>query len=63
MVKGDISSFEPYRTKFNKALVKQLGSTLAEYYFLNSVEIKDDYNRYKINLDKDYITIEPSAQP
>ena len=62
MVKGDISSFEPYRTKFNQALIKQLGSTLAEYYFLNSVEIKDDYNRYKINLDKDFITIEPYAQ-
>jgi len=62
MVKGDISSFEPYRTKFNQALARQLGHTLAEHYYLNSVEIKDDYNRYKINLDKDYITIEPSAQ-
>lgn len=61
MVKGNIGSFEPYRSKLNKALVNQLGPNLAEYYFLVSVEIKDDYNRYKINLDKDYITIEPPA--
>ncbi len=62
MVKGNISSFEPYRTKLNQALIKQLGANLAEYYILNSVEIKDDYNRYKINLDKEYITIEPSKR-
>lgn len=61
MVKGNISSFEPYRSKFNAALAKQLGSSLAEHYFLTSVEIKDDYNRYKINLDKNYITIEPAV--
>lgn len=63
MVKGNISSFEPYRSKFNGALARQLGPTLAEHYFLTSVEIKDDYNRYKINLDKEYITIEPPVNP
>lgn len=62
MVKGNISSFEPYRSKLNAALVRQLGSSLAEHYLLTKVEIKDDYNRYKINLDREYITIEPPAQ-
>lgn len=57
-----ISSFEPCRSKLNKALAKQLGPNLAEFYLLNSIEIKDDYNRYKINLDKEYITIEPSKR-
>lgn len=61
-VTSDISTFEPCRSKLNKALIKQLGPNLAEYYILDSVEIKDDYNRYKINLDKEYITIEPSKR-
>lgn len=62
MVKYAISSFEPYRSKLNKALLKQLDTHLAEYYILDSVEIKDDYNKYKINLDKEYIIIEPSRR-
>ncbi len=61
-ITADISSFEPYRSKLNKALINQLGPHLAEHYILNSVEIHDDYNRYKINLDKEYITIEPSKR-
>lgn len=59
---GDISSFEPYRSKLNKALINQLGTNLAEHYILDTVVIKDKYNRYKINLDKEYITIEPSKR-
>lgn len=58
----DISSFEPCRTKLNKALISQLGPNLAEHYILDTVEIKDDDNLYKINLDKEYITIEPFSK-
>lgn len=59
MVKGANRNFEPYRTRLNQALVNQLGPKLAEYYILDCVEIKDDYNRYRINLEEEYITIEP----
>ena len=58
----DISSFEPCRTKLNKALISQLGPNLAEHYILDTVEIKDGDNLYKINLDKEYITIEPFSK-
>jgi hypothetical protein len=43
----------------NQALVNQLGPKLAEFYILDRVEIKDDYNRYKINLADGYISIDP----
>jgi hypothetical protein len=52
-------TFETVRTRLNQALVNQLGPKLAEYYIIVTVEIKDDYNKYKINLEEEYITIEP----
>jgi|ERR1035437_687827 hypothetical protein len=52
-------TFRTVKSRLNKALKDQLGPTLAEYYILDRVEIRDDYNRYKINLEEEYITIEP----
>lgn len=62
MVVGANRNFEIYRTRLNQALFNQLGPKLAEYYILDRVEIKDDFNRYKINLEEEYITIEPSKR-
>jgi hypothetical protein len=59
LVSGKGSNFETNRTRLNKALVRQLGPELAEFYILDCVEIKDEYNRYIINLEEEYITIEP----
>ena len=62
MVEGANRNFEVYRTRLNQALFNQLGPKLAEYYILDRVEIKDDYNKYKINLEEEYITIEPPTR-
>lgn len=59
MVSSEYSNLETYRTRMNQALVNQLGPKLAEFYILDRVEIKDDYNRYKINLEDGYISIDP----
>lgn len=62
MVVGPDNNFESYRTKLNKALVNQLGPKLAEFYILDTVEIRDDYNRYKINLQEELIRIDPPKE-
>jgi hypothetical protein len=62
LVNGRDRNFEINRTRLNQSLVNQLGPNLAEYYILDRIEIKDDYNRYKINLGEEYITIEPSKR-
>ena len=59
MVSSEYSNLETYRTRMNQALVNQLGPKLAEFYILDRVVIKDDYNRYKINLEEGYISIDP----
>jgi hypothetical protein len=59
MVSIENNNLETYRTRLNQALVNQLGPKLAEFYILDRVEIKDDYNRYKINLADGYISIDP----
>jgi hypothetical protein len=56
------STFRTVKTRLNKELNKQLGPNLAEYYLLVKVEIRDRMNKYKINLDKEYITIEPPKE-
>lgn len=52
-------SFKVHKSKLNKALIALLGNSLAEYYIIDNVEIKDGYNLYKIDLEEDYITIDP----
>ena len=59
LVVGSNRNFEVVRSRLNRALYNQLGPKLAEYYILDRVEIKDSYNKYKINLDEEYITIKP----
>jgi hypothetical protein len=62
LVCGEDRNFETNRTRLNQSLVNQLGPNLAEYYILDRIEIKDEYNIYKINLEEEYITIEPSLR-
>ena len=52
-------SFKVHKSKLNKALIALLGNKLAEYYIIDNVEFNDGYNLYKINLEEDYITIDP----
>jgi hypothetical protein len=52
-------TFETVRSRLNRALVEQLGGSLAEYYILSKVVIKDSFNVFKINLEEEHITIEP----
>lgn len=52
-------SFKVHKSKLNKVLIALLGKKLAEYYIIDNVEIKDGYNLYKINLEEDYIAIDP----
>jgi hypothetical protein len=59
LVKPVGGTFETVRSRLNSALVNQLGPKLAEFYILIKVEIKDDHNKIKINLEEEYITIEP----
>jgi hypothetical protein len=58
--KGGDPSFDSIKSKLNKDLYKKLGSNLADYYMITKVEIKDGMNIYKINLEKNYITIAPT---
>jgi len=57
--KGGDPSFDIHKSKLNKVLLEKLGAKLAEYYIISKVEIKDGINIYRINLDDDYITIDP----
>jgi hypothetical protein len=57
--KGADPSFDSHKSKLNKALVSLLGPKLAEFYIITKVEIQDRRNIYKINLDEDYIKIDP----
>lgn len=59
MLDPNNSTFRTVKTRLNQELYKQLGPKLAEYYILVRVEIKDSINKYKINLEKEYIRIEP----
>lgn len=52
-------TFETVRSRLNRALVEQLGGSLAEYYILSKVIIKDSYNVFKINLEEEYVDIKP----
>jgi len=58
-IKGGEPTFEVVKSRLNRALVAQLGGKLAEFYILTTVVIKDNNNIYKINLEEEYITIEP----
>jgi hypothetical protein len=58
-VKGADPSFDPHKSKLNKALVRLLGAKLAEFYIITKVEIQDRKYIYKINLEEDYIRIDP----
>lgn len=57
--KGAEPSFKSHKSSLNRALINLLGPRLAEYYIINRVEIQDNNNLYKINIEKDYITIDP----
>lgn len=59
MVAPENNTLRTVKRRLNLELVNQLGPNLAEYYILVRVEIRDGLNKYKINLDKEYITIEP----
>jgi len=61
-VTGANPTFEIVRSRLNKALVEQLGAQLAEYYILTTLVIRDGINKYKINLEDEYIKIEPSKR-
>jgi hypothetical protein len=57
--KGSNPSFDSIKSKLNKNLIQNLGPRLADHYIIDKVVIKDDINIYKINLEKDYISIAP----
>lgn len=57
--KGADPSFDSHKSKLNRALYNVLGAKLAEFYIITKVEIQDRKNIYKINLDDDYIRIDP----
>lgn len=59
MVDPKNSTFRTVKARLNQELHNQLGPKLAQHYLLVRVEIKDSINKYKINLEEDYITIEP----
>jgi hypothetical protein len=59
MIEMKDNNFRTVKARLNKALIEQLGPKLAEYYILIKVEIRDSINKYKINLEEQYITIEP----
>lgn len=61
-VSGANPTFEIVKSRLNRALVEQLGGQLAEYYILTTLVIKDGINKYKINLEDEYIKIEPSKR-
>jgi hypothetical protein len=54
-------SFNSHKSKLNKALVRILGAKLAEFYIITKVIIKDSTHIYKINLEDDYIRIDPRS--
>jgi len=57
--KGADPSFDSHKSKLNRALVRLLGAKLAEFYIITKVEIQDRRYIYKINLEEDYIRIDP----
>jgi hypothetical protein len=59
--KGADPSFDSHKSKLNKALVEILGARLAEFYIITKVIIRDGINIYKINLEDDYIRIDPRS--
>ena len=61
-VTGANPTFEIVRSRLNRALVEQLGGQLAEYYIISTLVIKDGINKYRINLEDEYIKIEPSKR-
>ncbi len=59
--KGAEPSFDSHKSKLNRALVSILGAKLAEFYIITKVIIEDGINIYKINLEDDYIRIDPRS--
>ena len=59
MVDKRNSNFRTVKTRLNQELNSQLGERLAQYYLLVNVVIGDGLKLYKINLDEEYISIEP----
>lgn len=57
--KGADPSFISHKSKLNKALVKILGGKLAEFYIITNVTKEDGVKIYKINIEDDYIKIDP----
>jgi len=58
-IKGSNPSFGSIKSKLNKTLYKNLAATLVDHYIIDKVVVKDGINIYKINLEKDFISISP----
>ena len=52
-------TFDSNKSKLNAQLVNQLGASLAEFYIIDKIEIKDDVNLYKINIEEEFVKIDP----
>ncbi len=57
--KGSNPSFNSIKSKLNKTLVKNLTAAIADRYIIEKVVVKDGINIYKINLEKELISIDP----
>lgn len=57
--KGSNPSFNSIKSKLNKTLVKNLTAAIADRYIIDKVVVKDGINIYKINLEKELISIDP----
>ncbi len=56
--KEDGNTFEKNRTDLNKALVKQLGKRVSEFYVIDNFDV-DGQREYKVKLSPDYRNIDP----
>lgn len=52
-------SFASNKSKLNKAIIKMLGQSLADFYIITNVIIEDGTHIYKIGLEDKYIKIDP----
>lgn len=57
--KGSNPSFNSIKSKLNKTLLNNLTTTIADRYIIDKVVVKDGINIYKINLEKEFVSIAP----
>jgi len=58
-MKGDkhTPTFAIYKRRINEELIKKLGTTIANYYFVTLVEDKNHQNLYRVNLPEDKLVL------